>query len=434
MLIALLTVGLVVITSPLATRHRLLALLAFALVAFPKAGIKPGAIPFPLLLGASAIAVVLVLLKTGRMLARGFTMCVAAFVLYVGVSLFSEGQRGATVLAYTIYWSASLALLALLLRTARPGQLPARNLAVLQRAVGIGLVVVLALAASQLFFGLESLKVEGLTIAYGDSYDAKPLFFEGGMKIPSTYQNGNLLGVVSACAFWFLRLGKPTRAMNLITVGCLALLVVSGSRTALLAFALTAAIRMGVKARVAAILTSSVGLVVGYVLVRKAAPGLADRYRFESLFHSGGSGRTLQWSYWWDQLDLASLVFGDPNWHPQTAGAPVTAHSLAEGLPGLIQQVGLIGLALVFVILCGALRLALRLGYIYVAAPMLIAFLIDSSYAAFPVMWTPLLFTYVLVCAHDPVARKDPSKYVEGSSQTALSDPARELMTQRTTL
>jgi hypothetical protein len=384
---------------PLWSRSRALAALAFFLIAFPKAGVKPGDVPFPIMLGVVVLFVSLRLLRwrerLSPMLTAGAVVVAASFV----TSLLVWGDRSTGEVAFTSYWVISALLLATLISAVEPGDLTSKDSALLYRAAAVGTAVVLVIGVAQYVLGLDALRVDGLTIAYGDSYAAKPLFFEGGMKIPSTYQNGNLLGAVFSCLVWYFILHRSARGRWWFVTAALALVLLSGSRTALLALAVTTLIFLIARFRAATLVGAACLIAVSYVALIRVAPALASRYGFDSLFRSGGSGRSVQWAFWWQNLDLSSLVLGDSSWRSLTPGTPVSNHSLVEGLPGMVQQVGLLGLATLSTFGARALRSLRSSGCVYVLLPAFIASLIDSSYAGFPVLWTAGLCAAALAAA-----------------------------------
>lgn len=416
-----------ILVLPLLTVRRCAFITVVGLIAFPKAGIKAGDIPIPIFLGFVTLGSIVFLLRMRSRLTPAFTVGVLALWATAMATLEFRGSQTLAARALSAYWITSLLILAGLLRAIRSGDLDEGLQKILHRSVAFALTIVFFFGVGQYMMGIEWLQVPGLTIAFGDSYAAKPLLFEGGVKVPSTYQNGNLLGIVAACLMWYFVLVRRTRVSLVFVAMAIILVVISGSRSAILALIATAFFYFVVKSRPLAVVGACFLAGAGSLLLGQVAPSLGARYAIGSIFQSGAGGRDLQWAYWWKHLNLNQLLFGDPQWRVQGAGAGVSEHALVEGLPGIIQQVGLIGVALLIVVICIAVSGAFKRGYGYVLLPVLFASVIDSSYESFPVLWTSFLLASLALTTEDQrESARGAATYATGrqsSVRHAVSEP-----------
>jgi hypothetical protein len=387
--------------------------LAFLTALFPKAGIKAGGFPFPIFLFGLLIAVGITAL--GRKRTRHAFSTTWVFIAFLGLMAIR-----ALMIVLTDSLSDTVAFLAwstvpitmLYVGTQQDGDDPN-----FRRAIELGFIVAVGYALIQLFFGVERVAIQGLTYAYGDDLSQKHnlIYSRSGedfSKIPSTYQNGNIFGLVAA-VFFALALARIARHREsrldyLLLVGAVLAIGLSGSRTAVLAalaaFFLTY-LSQGAIGRKIAI---SMVIIAGIWVVLTFQPGLLERYSVESATAGGGSGRLAAWGNDLRTMTPFDFLFGTGSFRR------------TEGWLGVVQQIGFIGIgALVFL----AWRMALRRPYLDL--PLLVLFvgaIIDSSYQFFPT-W----FLLAALAFTDPASALAPSLRVRMRPRGPSTDAAHSL-------
>src|SRR5665648_865200 len=176
-----------------------------------------------------------------------------------------------------------------------------------------GFIVAAGFGLAQWAFGIEQTKIPGLTIALGDTYATKnDVIFTGDgqniSKIMSTYQNGNIFGVVAA-VFLIVSIArisdrKAARHDWLLFFSSGLAVSLSGSRTALVVAVVGIVLVFMRRGNMANKLWVGVGVVVSYGMVVWLEPALASRYTIGNLVASGGAGRTLIWARTTDAMTL----------------------------------------------------------------------------------------------------------------------------------
>lgn len=119
------------------------------------------------------------------------------------------------------------------------------------RIISVALLIVGLYAVVQFLFGILATEIQGLNIAYGDSFETKPIGFghaEGGLdalKMPATYQNGNGAGLFYVLCLPLMFFWKPQKRYDSVlrilgAIGGFAGLFLCGSRSVLIPFAVIA--------------------------------------------------------------------------------------------------------------------------------------------------------------------------------------------------
>lgn len=401
---AIVASGLSIARSPRWTSTAFSTAFVFCLV-LPKAGIKLHGVPAPASLvvlvpailavafwtfarcpaTAASPAAVIVFLWSGFVIARA----VIANVSGVGlISLASWLIVPPVALVLVIRWRAC-------------GGKPSRRF-VSSCIAGSWLLAIYAVM--QLLLTAQAISIPGITLAAGDSLDAKPLAFQTltgvtGTKYPSTYQNGNLVGAVAAvgAALALALATSPNgrgRPWSRALIPMAALVFLSGSRTAVLAFVAGAAVLAPRLLRRPRALRVMLLGAVSAVAVTAADAGLRSRFSLASLTDSAGAGRTRSWSLALRALDPTSLAFGTTSWG--TGGVP-----LQEGWLGLLQQVGVVGVVLLCWFVSSQWRRTGAQGSWAAGAALVVCLVLDSSYLGYPVLLLALLFPVLLADQQD---------------------------------
>lgn len=381
--------------------------IAFLAAAFPKAGVKVAGFPFPVFLFGLLIAVALVAASSSRVRLPVITqVIVGAYLTIVLVRSMVITESGAAgVLAFVAWAILPMVVLVLMVPVSS-------DVVKFRRAFEYGFLVSVVYAIAQLAFGIERIAIPGLTHAFGDDIANKHnvIFSDSGAdfsKIPSTYQNGNIYGLVAA--FFFaaaLRRIVAREASRLdwvVSIGAILAIAVSGSRTAIIAAGVTALIiflQRGSVGRKLAI----VGAVVGALaIVIALQPGLVERYSIDSITQSGGAGRASQWAARLAPLTPTEVLLG------------TSQRILAEGWVGFILQIGLVGI--VFLILAVAALLRVKRDWFVPFLVLAVGAVVDSSYQLFPTWFIPAAMTSAGVFSADRTyalahARRRPDRSV----------------------
>lgn len=357
--------------------------IAFFAAAFPKAGVKVGGFPFPVFLFGLLLAVVLIAIHSKR--DRVPTGTVVIFGIYLTLVLarcLLIAEAGPSGIFAFIAWAA-LPLIVLFLMTPVSDAVPG-----FRRAFEYGFLVAVGYALVQFVAGIDAVAVPGLTYALGDDITEKHnvIFSDTGAdfsKIPSTYQNGNIFGLVAA--FFFVASMKrivgssATRLDWLVAAGSLGSIALSGSRTAIIAGmagALLIFLRRGSLGRKILIIAAAIGAVWGVLALQ---PGLVARYSIEDLAETGGAGRSQMWAAEMARLTPVEVLFGSDE------------RRLSEGWVGIILQIGVVGV----VLLAAAVILMLRSKPDWRVPFLVLAVgaVVDSSFQTFPTWFIPAAMT-----------------------------------------
>jgi hypothetical protein len=353
--------------------------LAFLTAAFPKAGVKVGGFPFPIFLFGLLVAVVLLrtVFRSERR-KEGTVVVLVMLSAWLAWRISIYYQFGVAQIAAFVAWSVMpIAVLALV---GSLKDVPVR----FRRSIEWGFLLSVVYAAIQFATSVDAVSVPGLTYALGDDLTQKNnvIYATTGAdfsKIPSTYQNGNIYGLVAAVllvmALRRLLERRGTRLDAALVVGGAFAIAVSGSRMAIVAGAVALAVLMLGRGGLGRKVGALVALAGVAALAVTLQPGLLERYSVTSLVESGGAGRSVLWRSVMERLTTTQWLIGTNDQSP------------IEGWPGLVTQLGLIGIVL------------LALGYWVLAAnrrewwPVAVVLVVgaffDSAYLLFPTWFLP---------------------------------------------
>lgn len=353
-------------------------LLGFLTAAFPKAGIKVGTFPFPVFLFGLIIAVLLL----SRIASRRDTpphlwLALYGFLGWIAIRALVFVPAGVSSVAAFVAWSA-LPVVVLSLSTRLIG-VPAA----FRKSMEAGFIVAVGYGCLQLAFGVEQVAVAGLTYAFGDDLRTKNnvIFSDDGdiSKIPSTYQNGNIFGVIAA-VFLILALIRLTRSswgrldIAILPASVIAI-ALSGSRTAILGAILAGGIVIVSSGTIGTKLRILLGVGAVGALAIASQPGLLARYSLSALLESGGAGRSDLWAETFSRLRITDLLFGTPQ------------YQLVEGWLGLFLQLGLIGISLLVTVVIFLVERRPLFGFAVLI--LAVAAFFDSTYFVFPTWFIP---------------------------------------------
>lgn len=354
--------------------HQVGYTLAFLTAAFPKAGVKIGEFPFPVFLFGLAASLILVIVGRGRRsLPPGTTLILMSyFALVLGrtVIFLEEGVASAVAFAAWAAVPVAMTFIGVQVQDAIPK---------LTTAIQRGFIVAVAFGLVQFVGGVEQTAVPGLTYALGDDLTSKNnvIYVDVGedySKIPSTYQNGNIFGLVAAAFFAMaltrLASRRATGWQYALLVSSAIAIALSGSRTAVVA-AVVAFVAVFLRGGHVGKKLTAVGLLgIAVAVVIQVQPGLVYRNSLDAVTSTGGAGRIAMWARALNEMSVIELLFG------------TSRTTLVEGWLGIIMQLGIAGLALLAVsmMLLVRRRRALWLPWLVLA----IGALLDSSYLLFP--------------------------------------------------
>ena len=385
--------ALLLATGLILFKASLMPALLMLVVLFPKSGASVDGFPLPVLLPLLVGSLLAACYRwRGRAQLQLLVLPVLslAWLAATGLRVAQRGDAAAVLGTAAWYGSSAVVLLLVLLLVHCPQ--PPPWCARAHRWILAGLVLACIYGAAQYVFGLQRLSVPGLTLALGDSYREKPLQLPtGGFKVPSTYANGNLIGIVVSFFIVLLltRLAQGRSRLIPTTLLCLPLgaqLLLSGSRTAILATAAGGAIAVFSGRRPArALVLAAVG-VAGSVAAALQIPTVARRLGGGNLTEATGAGRTGVWHDLLLQIEWWEIFIGQADWPERT---------LAEGAPGIVQQVGLVGLVLWIAPLLLLLSSRRFRPFAPAWAVIAVSAMLDSAYAVFPTLFIPLV---VLLC------------------------------------
>jgi len=378
-----------------------IVLVAFLSAAVPKAGLIVGGLPLPLMMFALLASAFMLRWRVGQASRQGMRLALLAllWLVYRVLALILSGGAFRDVAALAGWYGLPLVLLTL----GPPfGSLRLPTSGAWVRWLEAGVLFACGFSVVQLLLGIEETAIPGVTRAVGADYSRKPLLFEGGSKIPSSYQNGNILGVVTAVFFvisaqQMLR-GHTTRRHVVIMVATAVATLLSGSRTAVIGLGLTLCVlifRSGLRRQTVAIFGLCV-VVAGTTLY--LSPALSHRITGTTAADPALAVRTETWSRVLETDSLVDLVTGGSDW-----AHPSSPPGLAEGMVGAVQQVGLIGMGLfigLFVVSTSPPHLR---RWRILLLPLAISLAVDSAYLVFPTLFLPIARMFAPIEPLDPV-------------------------------
>lgn len=402
-----LVTGIAVLAAAICSPITFVLLAALLTTAIPKAGFLISGLPLPVMMFVLLLAAVMLRPYANSPSTAGRRLAAVALG-WLGWRLLIthlDGGSAADLLAFAGWYGLPVLMLIIgpglgTLHGDEAGRWVSRLEAGVLLACGFSVV--------QQVWGIVPTSVPGLTRAVGADYSAKPLAFEGGTKIPSTYQNGNVLGVVTA--FFFLVAaervleGRGTRRDALLLVSTAAATVLSGSRTVIIGLALglfVLILRSGLNRR-----TIAVCMLVGAALlgVLQWSPALSARLGGTRATDPALEVRTVVWEDMLQTTSVTELLVGGPVW-AQNRPEP----GLAEGVFGAVQQVGIIGMALFAGVLLAATSAPGLRRWRLLLIPVAVSFAVDSAYLVFPTMFIPLARMFAPLNPEPPATPGEPA-------------------------
>jgi hypothetical protein len=357
--------------------------------AIPKAGYVVSGFPVPVMMPVLLAAALLLRWRADPAAPRYGSRLAVVALAWLAYRLVTHRLDGGTVgdaLALAGWYGLPIVLL---LVGPPLGALRGRDGAGWRSRLETGLLLACGFSLVQQVLWLEQTAVPGVTRAVGTDYATKPLLFPGGTKIPSTYQNGNVLGVITG--FFFLVAaervlgGRGRPRDGLIMAATAVATVLSGSRTVIIGLAIGLAVlvfRSGLNRRTIAVFVLGAAVLV---TVLQLSPALADRLIGTTGSDPALAQRTAGWSNVLRTTPVGELLAGGPVWAQQRADP-----GQAEGLVGAVQQVGVIGMALFVGVFLAATSAPELRRWRLVLIPVAVSFVVDSAYLVFPTMFLPV--------------------------------------------
>lgn len=377
-------------TLGLASPVGFVSISAFMTTAFPKAGVLLGGLPLPIMMFVLLLTAVMLrpyaTSTAGHRPGRRLAAIGLAWLTYRLLAMYLDGASAADLLALAGWYGLPLVLLSV---GPAVGALRGRHGALWANRLETGVLVACAFSLVQQVWGIEETAVPGITRAVGADYSTKPLQFIGGTKIPSTYQNGNILGVITA--FFFLVTaervlrGRGTPRDWLLMAGTAVATILSGSRTVLIGLILglmTLVVLSGLNRRTVIVCLLAGGALFG---VLEASPGLGDRILGTTASDPALAQRTVVWAKVLESTSIVELLNGGSVWVRADPDP-----GLAEGMIGAIQQVGVIGMVLFVGVVFAATSPRELRRWRFILIPVAVSLVADSAYLVFPTLFIPL--------------------------------------------
>lgn len=193
------------------------------------------------------------------------------------------------------------------------------------KIIKIALLVAGIYSILQYVVGIEATTINGITLAFGDSYYNKNIGFgqEGleALKMPSTYQNGNSVGIFYISSISYLLANRnelENRKKIVVIFNALIMflgftgILLSGSRSVVIAFFIACPFlyhgiikRLKGKRKIAfnILLLSAIIFIVYFIYINSDFRlRLINRYVITTLNDPTASNRTIQWSDFFDSL------------------------------------------------------------------------------------------------------------------------------------
>jgi hypothetical protein len=385
-----LTTMLAITIAALASPGGFITMAALLSTAIPKAGFVIGGFPLPVMMFVLLVAGLLLRWHTYAPVIqrRGSRLGVAAlaWLVYRLILMHLDGGGLGDMLALAGWYGLPVGLLLVgpalgALRGERGEQWVAY--------LEAGLLIACGFSVVQQLGGIERTALPGVTRAVGADYSVKPLLFAGGSKIPSTYQNGNILGVITA--FFFLTAaervlgGKGRRQDLLIMTSTAVASVLSGSRTILIGLAVglvVLVLRSGLNRRTVVVVLLAASAFVG---VLQVSPALYHRLIGTKASDPALADRSVVWKKVLRSTSVAELLAGGPDWAQRNLDP-----GLAEGMVGATQQVGVIGMVLFLGTFWAATNGPELRRWRVVLIPVAVSLAVDSAYLVFPTIFLPI--------------------------------------------
>lgn len=280
------------------------------------------------------------------------------------------------------------------------------------RIISVALLIVGLYAVVQFMFGIQATEIQGLNIAYGDSFETKPIGFGHGgldaLKMPATYQNGNGAGLFYALCLPLMFFWKPQKRCDAVlrvlgAIGGFAGLFLCGSRSVLIPFAVIAVpslivyIKRRLPARAQLLFVAGVILAICGVLAYFAVANsefisyFIDRYIVQTLSDPTGAGRTVLYQKFIDAVmglgawDSLRFLFFGMEWKDA---------QMTEGVVYILSYYGVFAFLSFLSVLIYPLVSVFKKNKLLSVGLLLvfIAFLVDSSF-----LYPPYLINYFFI-------------------------------------
>ncbi len=369
-------------------RVRFLNLVAVSTLLFPKAGVNLNGIPITLNLLLIGILIIDCTMRYmsdfGKFHFIYFSLMIPWLILcQVRSDILAENR---TVRFGSVYWFLIVPLFWLSIELCiKAGHRIAPKI-ILYCSFGATLFGV-----CQFFLGLNFLRVNGVTIAWGDSYESKNLnifesSFSVGTKIPSTFQGGNIWGQCSALILIWVVVFKMWKSFNSrilqfasVFSPCIAVFL-SFSRTAVVTSLLCLGLYFLRDRKW--FIKIAVYILAIFFLFSFSSRISGQRYSIESF--SNSAGRSSQWKEGLSRYSVGDWLFG------RSTTLAESSFSM-EGLLGLFSQVGIVGFSLILL-----LWLKIFNGkYVWLGIGMLVCLILDSTYLTPPLLLIPSILKMV---------------------------------------
>lgn len=298
----------------------------------------------------------------------------------------------------------------------------------IMKIICIALIITGLYSILQWNIGIEKTKIEGLNIAYGDTFSSKPIGYGfdelEAQKMPSTYQNGNLVGIFYilgiACMVEWKATTKKYKKLKLIAIllGACGIFL-TGSRTIMISFIIMILLygldrilkdkaRRTKYLKMASILFILAIIIITFVYVKNKdmINVMINRYITQTIQDKTATGRTILIENFVNYIKEVNIVekirilFLGMDWlDVQTS----------EGLLYIFAFYGSIAFVLTFMMFYITIKHTYKISNIIGIAffSILIAFLADSSFN-----YPPILIIYFLIVGI--YLKKGEIKFVEG--------------------
>jgi hypothetical protein len=293
--------------------HRMDALFQIVTMIIPKAGVQIGGIP--LTLNLLLLALVLIRNPNQTIISiqrrKVIGVCYAVLLFFALITFLLgvlEGFSG-FVLAQiaTVIASPLAGVIGMRMR-------PEQSF----RILALALIVVGMYAAAQFAMGVEHISIEGLTYTAGQELTDKPIGWgtsgdtDTALKMPSTFQNGNYLGIFDALGISLILMWKPVaslwKTLKYFAVGCGILgIMLCGSRSTVIPFVLVAFFLLAQEYRATSsrmkgtyLAGASLAIIGGIIYMLFFQQNIVQQFITRNLTQTvadpTAAGRTTQWS------------------------------------------------------------------------------------------------------------------------------------------
>ncbi len=382
-------------------------LFLFITFAFPKAGIKIDNIPLTVQMVLFVICVVLsikVFTKIyEKMKSFAYSYILFSVILLLVAILNFKNIKSFYLLVTMVLITSPLAICI--------GYKANYNKAI--KIMCIALIITGVYSLLQWSIGIEKTKIPGINIAYGDSFAYKSIgygfFGAEALKMPSTYQNGNLVGIFYilgiACMLEWTTEERKYMIMKYVSIILATIgIVLSGSRTIMAIFILMVVLiisnifktkkemRKKYLRIIGAILIITIIVCITiYIIDKKDIDTLIYRYVTQTIMDKTASGRTIQLKNLFNSIAQANIF---EKIRTLLLGMDWSNVKQVEGLFYILSFYGGIAFVTLIALFCIVIRNVYKTNKTISIAlsVVLIAFFVDSSFN-----YPPILINYFLI-------------------------------------